>query len=101
MKTANQSKKGGAAITSLDGSRSISAEEFDRMFDEGSDELDQFVDLSKAKVISPSMTKATKVNVDFPAWVVKALDREADRVGVPRQSLIKLWIVEKLESQAH
>ena len=38
-----------------------------------------------------------KVNVDFPAWVVSALDREADRLGVPRQSLIKVWIAERLE----
>jgi hypothetical protein len=38
-----------------------------------------------------------KVNIDFPAWVVAALDREADRIGIPRQSLIKTWIVERLE----
>jgi hypothetical protein len=40
-----------------------------------------------------------KVNVDFPAWVVAALDREAERIGVPRQSLIKLWIVERIENR--
>ncbi len=39
----------------------------------------------------------TKVNVDFPAWVVAALDEEADRIGIARQALIKLWIVERLE----
>jgi len=38
-----------------------------------------------------------KANVDFPAWVVKDLDKEADRLGVARQSLIKVWIVERLE----
>lgn len=37
------------------------------------------------------------MNVDFPAWVVGALDAEADRIGVPRQSLIKMWIVERME----
>ena len=45
----------------------------------------------------PAMIEPQKVNVDFPAWVVFALDREADRLGVPRQSLIKVWIVERLE----
>ncbi len=43
--------------------------------------------------------QAQKVNVDFPAWVVSALDREAERIGVPRQSLIKVWIVERIEGQ--
>jgi hypothetical protein len=45
----------------------------------------------------PAMLEPQKVNVDFPAWVVGALDREADRIGIPRQSLIKMWIVERLE----
>ena len=45
----------------------------------------------------PAMLDSQKVNVDFPAWVVQELDREASRIGVPRQSLIKLWIVEHLE----
>ena len=45
----------------------------------------------------PALLTPQKVNVDFPAWVVSALDREADRLGVPRQSLIKVWIAERLE----
>ena len=45
----------------------------------------------------PALLTPHKVNVDFPAWVVCALDREADRLGVPRQSLIKVWIAERLE----
>jgi hypothetical protein len=40
------------------------------------------------------------VNVDFPAWMVEALDREADRLGVTRQSIIKVWIAERLERKA-
>jgi len=86
-----------AKITSLDGKRSITVKEFDRLFDEGSDEIDQFVDWSKGKVITPKLLEPAKVNVDFPKWVVTALDREADRIGVARQALIKLWIVERLE----
>ena len=48
----------------------------------------------------PAMLEPQEVSVDFPAWVVGALDREADRIGVPRQNLIKLWIVERLEDRA-
>ncbi len=101
MKTARKTqKKTGAkpgTVTSLDGKRTIALEEFDRLFDEGSDEVDQFLDWKNAKAVSPRLLEATKVNVDFPKWVVAALDREADRIGVPRQSLIKVWIVQHLE----
>jgi hypothetical protein len=48
---------------------------------------------------APASVQRQKVNVDFPAWVVAALDREAERIGVARQSLIKLWIVERIESR--
>jgi len=84
-------------VTSIDGKRSITVEEFDRLFEEGSDELDQFLDVKNAKRVPPRLLEPAKVNVDFPKWVVAALDREADRVGVARQALIKLWIVERLE----
>ena len=47
--------------------------------------------------VVPGALDVQKVNVDFPAWVVAAIDREADRIGVPRQSLIKIWLVERLE----
>jgi len=96
MKTAKAEKKAGM-VTSIDGKRSITVEEFDRLFEEGSDELDQFLDVKNAKRVPPRLLEPAKVNVDFPKWVVAALDREADRVGVARQALIKLWIVERLE----
>jgi hypothetical protein len=41
------------------------------------------------------------VNVDFPVWMIAALDREATRLGVTRQSLIKVWIAEKLDRGKH
>jgi hypothetical protein len=41
-----------------------------------------------------------RINVDFPGWVLEALDREARRLGVTRQALIKLWIPERLERAA-
>ena len=78
----------------LDGRRSstIKAREFDRAFDAGED-LGALVDWSKTR--RPNI-QTRRVNVDFPAWVVESLDREARRLGVTRQSLIKTWIAERL-----
>ena len=42
-----------------------------------------------------------KVNVDFPQWVIEALDKEAKKIGVTRQSIIKVWIAERLKEAAH
>ena len=81
-------------ITSLDGQRTITAEEFDRLFDEGSDEIDQFVDWSKSKADPP---KPRRVNVDFPPRMVKELDAVATARGVTRQALIKMWLADKLD----
>jgi hypothetical protein len=70
----------------------MKAKTFDRKFDSGDKIVDQ-LDLSKARRAG---TDAKRVNVDFPAWMVESLDREARRLGVTRQSLIKLWLAEKL-----
>ena len=52
---------------------------------------------TQALWLDPWLIEARRVNVDFPAWVVEALDRQARHLGVTRQSLIKLWIAERLE----
>jgi len=70
----------------------MKAKTFDHKFDSGEKIVDQ-LDLSKARRVA---TDAKRVNVDFPAWMVASLDREARRLGVTRQSLIKLWLAEKL-----
>ena len=70
----------------------IEAREFDRALATGED-IDALVDWSKAH--RPNV-QTRRVNVDFPAWVVESLDREARRLGVTRQSLIKTWIAERL-----
>jgi hypothetical protein len=54
-------------------------------------------DFSESRWLSDGQEQK-RVNVDFPAWMVSQLDREAKRLGVPRQSLIKIWIAEKLQS---
>jgi hypothetical protein len=74
----------------------MKASEFDKNFDEGSD-IQNVLDLSKAK---RSMQDQKRVNVDFPAWMIESLDREASRVGVTRQSIIKIWLAERLEELA-
>ena len=76
--------------------KTIGGEAFDRKFDEGED-ISEFVDWSKMRRPGRDVRR---VNVDFPAWVVEALDREAQRLGVTRQALVKLWIAERLERAA-
>ncbi len=70
----------------------LKAETLDRKFDEG-DDIIAHLDLSKARRVN---IEPKRVNVDFPKWVVEALDRQAQTLGVTRQSLIKLWIAERL-----
>ncbi len=71
----------------------MKAKTLDRMFDAGED-ITEHLDLSKAR---REGNEAKRVNVDFPVWMVKSLDREAQRLGVTRQSLIKLWLADRLE----
>ncbi len=71
----------------------MKAEELDKIFDAGQEDILSYLDLAKA--VRPGH-QAKRVNVDFPEWMISRLDREADRLGVPRQSLIKVWIAERL-----
>lgn len=70
----------------------MKAKEFDKAFDEGKD-ISRNLDLSKAK---RSAREQKRVNVDFPVWMIQLLDQEAKRLGVPRQSIIKVWVAERL-----
>jgi macrodomain Ter protein organizer (MatP/YcbG family) len=74
----------------------MKASEFDRKFDAGED-VTRYVDYSKAHRLNQ---EHRRVNVDFPAWMVTSLDREAKRLGVTRQSIIKVWIAERLHRAA-
>jgi len=76
--------------------KSISAEEFDTLFDQGEDVVEY---LAVKKAERPGL-KQRRVSVDFPAWMVHELDREAQRLGITRQSVIKYWISEKLHPSA-
>ncbi|TAK35056.1 MAG: CopG family transcriptional regulator [Chloroflexota bacterium] len=71
----------------------MKASDFDRKFDEGENVIAE-LDVSKAR--RPGLEQQ-RVNVDFPSWMVERLDREAKRLGVTRQSVIKIWIADRLE----
>jgi hypothetical protein len=72
----------------------MKASEFDKKFDDGVEDIIDDLDMSTA--IRPNKEQK-RVNVDFPIWMVESLDREAARLGVTRQSIIKVWIAERLE----
>lgn len=71
----------------------MKAKEFDKKFDEGQSVVEH-LDLTHAR--RPRLEQK-RVNVDFPLWMIHSLDKEAKRLGVPRQSIIKIWLAERLE----
>lgn len=70
----------------------MKAREFDKKFDQGKD-ISKHLDLSNAR---RAKQEQKRVNVDFPLWMIQLLDKEAKRLGVPRQSIIKVWVAERL-----
>lgn len=74
----------------------MKASELDKRFDDGED-ITSELDLTKVR--RPNREQR-RVNVDFPTWMIESLDREARRLGVTRQSIIKVWIAERLERKA-
>nr|WP_141565301.1 CopG family transcriptional regulator [Ectothiorhodospira sp. PHS-1] len=71
--------------------------EFEKKFDDGQEDILDDLELSTARRVN---LEQKRINVDFPAWVVDSLDREVARVGVTRQSIIKVWLVERLQAEA-
>ena len=71
----------------------MKANEFDKKFDNG-ENISKYLDMSKAR--RPEQEQK-RVNVDFPVWMIHLLDKEAKRLGVPRQSIIKVWVSERME----
>jgi len=71
----------------------MKAKELDAKFDAGED-ISKYLDLSKAR---RPQEEQKRVNVDFPVWMIHSLDKEAKRLGVPRQAIIKVWVSERLE----
>ncbi len=75
----------------------MKAKKFDSDFESGKD-ITQSLDLSR--INRPNQTQR-RVNVDFPIWMIDSLDKEASRLGVTRQSIIKVWLAERLENTGH
>ena len=75
----------------------MKAREFDKKFDEAKEDISKYLDVSKAR--RPGQEQK-RVNVDFPLWMIHLLDKEARRLGVPRQSIIKVWVAERLEKSS-
>ncbi len=71
----------------------MNAKKFDIDFDSGKNVAES---LGRSKAKRP-LQKSKRVNVDFPVWMIESLDREANRLGVTRQSIIKVWLAERLE----
>jgi macrodomain Ter protein organizer (MatP/YcbG family) len=69
-------------------------EEFEKKFDAGED-ITKYLDISRIR--RPGQEQK-RVNVDFPVWMIRRLDKLAKRLGVPRQSVIKVWVAERLEN---
>mgnify|MGYP006305303125 CR=1 FL=1 len=72
----------------------MKAKAFDRKFDENQEDILDDLDLTQIR--RPGYEQR-RIDVDFPVWMIEALDREALRLGVSRQSIIKIWIAERLE----
>ena len=73
----------------------MKASELDRIFDENKQDILEYFDTSNIRMINE---EPKRVNIDFPAWMVQSLDKEAKHVGVSRQAVIKMWLAEKLQS---
>jgi predicted DNA binding CopG/RHH family protein len=72
----------------------MKAKDLDKIFDDGEVDITDYLDLSKS--FRPGQEQK-RVNVDFPTWMLERIDKEAGKLGVPRQSLIKVWVGERLE----
>lgn len=73
----------------------ITAEELDRRFDDGED-ISAFLDWDKAT--RPGL-EPRRVNVDLPSWMISELDKHASLIGVTRQSIIKVWLAERIKTE--
>ena len=75
--------------------KKVKAKDFDDAFDRGED-VTEYLDKSKARRVNAELKR---VNIDFPVWVIDSLDKEARRLGITRQSLVKMWIADKFKDE--
>ncbi|WP_321971740.1 type II toxin-antitoxin system BrnA family antitoxin [Paratractidigestivibacter sp.] len=81
--------------------KQISFEEFERIFDEGEEDIIDYLDLDTTVVESGRKTRKRpkRVNVDFPQWMIEELDRAAERLAINRQAVIKTWIADRIKQE--
>lgn len=72
----------------------MKAKDLDRLFDEGKEDVLQYFDLEQAE--RPNLVPVD-VDLSLPRWLVNRLDQEALRLGVSRQSLITIWLADRIE----
>jgi hypothetical protein len=89
-------KKGGDMKKAAKNKGKLTAEELDALHDAGVD-MTPYLDLTSSR--RPGL-EIHRVNVDFPQWMIDCMDREAKRLGVTRQSIIKVWIAERIAASA-
>ncbi len=75
--------------------KKVKAKDFDDAFERGED-VTKYLDKSKTRRVNSELKR---VNIDFPIWVIQSLDKEARRLGITRQSLVKMWIAEKFKAK--
>ena len=78
-------------------SKKIKTEDFDRVFDEGTEDIVEYLDLAAAR--RPGRDEARRININMPQWLIDALDQEARHLAVNRQAVINMWLAEKAEER--
>jgi hypothetical protein len=73
----------------------MKASELDKLVDDNQEDILTYFDTSKIKMINE---ESKRVNIDFPVWMVKSLDKEAKHIGVSRQAVVKMWLSERLQN---
>jgi len=74
----------------------MKAEELDKIFDDGKEDILAYLDMSTLR--RPNLDQK-RVNVDLPIWMVSELDKQASLIGVTRQSIIKVWLSERIKTE--
>jgi hypothetical protein len=74
----------------------MKAEELDKVFDDGQEDILPYLDMTTLR--RPNLDQK-RVNVDLPVWMIQKLDRQADLIGVTRQSIIKVWLSERIKEE--
>jgi hypothetical protein len=74
----------------------MKAEELDKVFDDGQEDILPYLDITTLR--RPNLDQK-RVNVDLPVWMIQKLDRQAGLIGVTRQSIIKVWLSERIKEE--